>query len=83
MQMHPSHCKPRQVEPAYIECKNGAVAMQSSPGNLFEQGPIKSSPVQISSLDLSALPQHHSYIQCKLVQLVWVYSVKEASASCV
>ena len=32
-------------------------------------------PVQISSLDLLALTQHHSHIQCKLVQLVRVYSV--------
>ena len=32
-------------------------------------------PVQISSLDLHALPQHYSHIQCKLVQLVQVYSV--------
>ena len=55
----PLHCKPEQVEPAYIECGNGAAAMQ------------------ISSLDLLALPQHRSHIQCKLVQLVRVYSVTE------
>ena len=33
------HCKPGQVEPAYIECGNGAAAMQVSQGNLFELGP--------------------------------------------
>ena len=30
------HCKPGQVEPAYIECGNGAAAMQVSQVNLFE-----------------------------------------------
>ena len=45
------HCKPGQVEPAYIECGNGAAAMQVSQVNLFELGPIKLGPVQISSLD--------------------------------
>ena len=29
------HCKPGQVEPAYIECGNGAAAMQVSQVNLF------------------------------------------------
>ena len=33
------HCKPEQVEPAYIECGNGAAAMQVSQVNLFELGP--------------------------------------------
>ena len=33
------HCKPRQVEPAYIECGNGAVAMQVGQVNLLEMGP--------------------------------------------
>ena len=33
------HCKPGQVEPAYIECGNGAAAMQVSQVNLFELGP--------------------------------------------
>ena len=33
------HCKPKQVEPAYIECGNGAAAMQVSQVNLFELGP--------------------------------------------
>ena len=33
------HCKPEQVEPAYIECWNGAAAMQVSQVNLFELGP--------------------------------------------
>ena len=31
--------KPGQVEPAYIECGNGAAAMQVSQVNLFELGP--------------------------------------------
>ena len=35
------HCKPEQVEPAYIECGNGAAAMQVSQVNLFELGPTK------------------------------------------
>ena len=34
------HCKPEQVEPAYIECGNGAAAMQVSQVNFFELGPI-------------------------------------------
>ena len=38
-----AHCKLRQVEPAYIECGNGAVAMQVSQVNLFELGPINAS----------------------------------------
>ena len=33
------HCKPGQVEPTYIECGNGAAAMQVSHVNLFEMGP--------------------------------------------
>ena len=33
------HCKPEQVEPAYIECGNGAAAKQVSQVNLFELGP--------------------------------------------
>ena len=33
------HCKPEQVEPAYIECGNGAAEMQVSQVNLFELGP--------------------------------------------
>ena len=57
----PLHCKPGQVEPAYIECGNGAAAMQVSQVNLFELD-----PVPISLLDLLALPQHRSHIQCKL-----------------
>ena len=69
------HCEPGQVEPAYTECGNGAVAMKVSQVNLFELGPTWLGPVQISSLDLLALPQHRSHIQCKLVQLVRVYSV--------
>ena len=36
---HHLHCKPGQVEPAYIECGNGAAAMQVSQVNLFELGP--------------------------------------------
>ena len=38
------HCKPGQVESAYIECGNdgnGAGAMQVSQVNLFELGPIQ------------------------------------------
>ena len=35
------HCKTQQVELAYTEWGNGAAAMQVSPVNLFEQGPIK------------------------------------------
>ena len=71
-----TQCEPRQVEWAYIECENGAVAMQVSQVNLFELGPIKVGPVQISLLDLLALPQHRSHIpKCKLVQLVRVYSI--------
>ena len=31
--------------------------------------------IQISSVDLLTLPQNRSHIQCKLVQLVRVYSV--------
>ena len=58
------HCKPRQVEPAHIECGHGAAAMQ-----------VSQVIIQISSFDLLALPQHRSYIQCKLVQLVQIYSV--------
>ena len=49
--------------------------MQVSQVNLFELGPTWLGPVQISSLDLFALSQHHSHIQCKLDQLVRVYSV--------
>ena len=45
------HCKPGQVEPAYIKCGNGAVAMQVSQVHL----------------DLLALPQHRSHILRKLV----------------
>ena len=75
------HCKPRCVGPTYIECGNGAAAMQVSLVNLFELGPIKFFPVQISSLDLLALPQHRSHIQCKLVQLVRVYSADHDSLS--
>ena len=33
------HCKPGQVEPAYIAYGNGAAAMQVSQVNLFELGP--------------------------------------------
>ena len=33
------HCKPRHVEPAYIECGNGAGAMQVSQVNLLELAP--------------------------------------------
>ena len=66
------HCKPGQVEPAYIECENGAAAMQVSQVNLFEMDPTKLGPVQISSFDLLALQKHRSHIQCKLVQLVRV-----------
>ena len=51
------HCKPRQVELAYIECGNSAAAMQAS------------------QVDFFALPQHRSHTQCKLVQLVWFFSV--------
>ena len=65
-----AHCKPGQVEPAYIECGNGAVAMQVSQVNLFELGPTWLGPVPISSVDLLALLRHRSHIQCKLVQLV-------------
>ena len=36
MSIHNTHCKPGQVEPAYIECGNGAAAMQVSQVNLFE-----------------------------------------------
>ena len=36
---------------------------------------IQLGPVQISSLDLLALLQHCSLIQCKLVKLIRVYSV--------
>ena len=57
-----------------MECGKGAVAMQVSQVYLFEMGPTKLGPFQISSLDLLALPQHRSHIQCKLVQLVRVYS---------
>ena len=35
------HCKLGRVEPAYIECGNGAAAMQVSQVNLVELGPIK------------------------------------------
>ena len=35
------HCKPGQVEPAYIACGNGAVAMQVSQVILFELDPTK------------------------------------------
>ena len=42
------HCKPEKVEPAYIECGNGAAAMQVSQVNLFELGPTWLDPVQIS-----------------------------------
>ena len=69
------HCKPGQVEPAYIEGGNGAATMQVCQVKLFELGLTWLGPVQISSLDLLALPLHCSHIQCKLVQLVWVYSV--------
>ena len=69
------HCKPGQFKPAYIECGNGAVAMQLSQAHLFELGTAWLCPFQINSLDLLALPQHRSHIQCKLVQLVRVYSV--------
>ena len=58
------HCKPGQVEPAYIECGNGAAAMQVSQVNLFELGPTC-----------------RSHIQCKLVQLVRVYSVHTTTSS--
>ena len=68
------HCKRGQVEPAYIECGNGAAAMQVSQVNLFEQDPTWLGPAQMSSLDLLALRQHCAHIQCKLVQLVHVYS---------
>ena len=44
------------VELAYIECGNGAAAMQVSQVNLIELGPTKLGPVQISSLDLLTLP---------------------------
>ena len=64
------HCKQGQVEPAYAECGNGAAAMQGSQMNLYELGPIKLGPVQISSSDFLALPKHRSHIQYKLVQLV-------------
>ena len=48
--MVPPHCKPGQAEPAYIECGNGAAAMQVSQVNLFELiGPSSS-----RSLDLLA-----------------------------
>ena len=50
-----THCKPGQVEAAYIECGNSAVAMQVSQVNLFELDLNKLGPVQISSLD---------YLQC-------------------
>ena len=63
------HCKPRQVKPAYVECGNGAWAMQLSQVNLLELDPIKEGPVQVSSLDLLALLQRLSHIQCKLVQV--------------
>ena len=43
--------------------------------NLFELSPTWLGPVQITSLDLLALLQHRFHIQCKLVQLVRVYSV--------
>ena len=36
--MH-THCKPKRVELAYIECGNGAATMQVSQVNLFELGP--------------------------------------------
>ena len=52
--------------------------MQVSQVNLFELVPIKLASVQIGSLDLLVLPQHRSHIQCKLVQLVRVYSVSHA-----
>ena len=51
--------KPRQVEPAYIEYGNGAAAMQVTYLNWAQLD---------YSLDLLALPQHRSHIQCKLVQ---------------
>ena len=35
------HCTPRQIEPAYSECRKCTVAMQVSQVNLFELGPIK------------------------------------------
>ena len=41
-------CKPGQVEPAYIECGNGAAAMQVSQVNSFELGPTKLGEVQIN-----------------------------------
>ena len=53
---HETHCKPGQVEPAYIECENSAAAMQVSQGNLFELGPTWLGQVKVSSLDLFALP---------------------------
>ena len=42
--MVPPHCKPGQAEPAYIECGNGAAAMQVSQVNLFELGPTLVGP---------------------------------------
>ena len=69
-----SHCKPRQVEPAYTEWGNGVVAMQVSRVNLFELDPTKLGPDQISLVNLFALRQHRSQIQFKMVQLVWVFS---------
>ena len=68
-----THRKPWQVEAAYIECGNGAAAMQVSQVNLFELG-----PTCFKSIDLLALPQHCSRIQFKLVQLFWIYSVYSA-----
>ena len=42
-----THCKPGQVEAAYIECGNSAVAMQVSQANLFELGPTYWKPRQV------------------------------------
>ena len=78
---HAYAVKPNQVESAYIEYGNGAAPMQVSQVNLFELGPIKLGAVLVSSLDLLALSQHRSNIQCKLVQLVRVYSVHMLKAT--
>ena len=56
------HCKPGQVEPAYIECGDGAAAMKVSQVNLFELG-----PVQISSLEEKGLFTFYSNLTKKKI----------------
>ena len=75
MESHTLTVNPDKLNQLALNVGTVLSAMQVSQVNLFELDSTKLGPVQISSLNLLALPQHRSHIRCELVERVQVYSV--------